>query len=142
VIAGIASFVFIPLLAVFFAHLIWAFGAKWPMQDRDMLARTVIGLDGAPRMPPRLVTLVFALLTLYAGVVALALSDPTPSATDIAVGSALAVLLLVRGGAGYTAQWRKWRPAQPFAAMDRKYYSPLALYLGAGFAFLVIWRFV
>jgi hypothetical protein len=141
-IAGIASLLFIPLLAVAFAHLLWGFGGKWPMQNREMLARTVIGFKGGTRMPPRLFTLVFGLVAFAAGIVALSLSDPAVGLTTQIVGGLLAVVLLARGIAGYTPKWRAWRPEQPFSAMDRKYYSPLALYLGLGFFILTVWRFV
>ena len=141
-IAGIASLVFIPLLAVAFAHLLWGFGGKWPMQNREMLAKTVIGFKDGSRMPPKLFTLVFGLAAFAAGIVALSLSDPAVGITTQIIGAVLALLLLARGIAGYTPKWRAWRPEEPFAAMDRKYYSPLTLYLGLGFVILVVWRFV
>ena len=141
-IAGIASLLFIPILAVAFAHLLWAFGGKWPMQNREMLARTVIGIAGVTRMPPFAYTFVYALAAFAAGIVALSLSDAAVGITSQVIGAVLAVLLLARGIAGYTPKWRAWRSEQPFSAMDRKYYSPLAIYLGLGFFILTVWRFV
>ena len=52
-IPGIASLIFVPLLAIFFAHIMWAFGSTWPVADEQALARTVIGIRNTTRMPSR-----------------------------------------------------------------------------------------
>jgi hypothetical protein len=139
-IAGIASLVFIPLLAIGFAHLVWAFGSTWPVRSEDLLVRTVIGRPGRTRMP-RLLSALIAVGVLAAGVIALSLADPAVGPVILTLGGALAVLFLVRGVAGYTSAWRQRTPVEPFRSMDRKVYSPLCLALGAGFVFLVLWRF-
>lgn len=140
-IAGIASLIFIPLLSVALAHLLWALGNTYPVRTRELLARTVIGTKGEPRMPPRLFTGLFGLLAFAAGIVALSLSDPGAGAGVIAAGVVLALLLCARGIAGYMRFWSDWRPEEPFRSMNRKFYSPLSLTLGVGFLFLVLWRF-
>ena len=140
-IAGIASLVFIPLLAISAAHLIWAFGGTYPASSKELLARTVIGMPGRTSVP-RLPSALIAILIFAAGIIALALSDPAAGMTVISLGVVLAIVFLVRGAAGYTRAWAARTPIEPFRSMDRKFYSPLSLALGAGFVFLIVWRFV
>jgi hypothetical protein len=139
-IAGIASLVFIPLLAASFAHLVWAFGGTWPVRNEELLVRTVIGRPGRTRMP-RLPAVLVAVSVLAAGVIALSLADPAVGPVILTLGGALAALFLMRGAAGYTEAWQRRTPVEPFRSMDRKVYSPLCLALGVGFVFLVLWRF-
>lgn len=49
---------------------------------------------------------------------------------------AVAALHLVRGAATYTRRWRTLTPQEPFATLDRLYFGPLSLLLGAGFVLL------
>jgi len=139
-IPGIASLVFIPLLAVFIAHLMWAFGSSWPVADRRTLARTVVGRPGIARMPSRLLTFLLALAIFAAGIVALMLTDPNPNGGLTAIGALAGAVFVFRGILGYLPQWRALTPEQPFATLDRRVYSPLCLFIGAGFVFLVVWR--
>jgi hypothetical protein len=53
------------------------------------------------------------------------------------IGAGLALLFLARGVAGYHPAWRRIHPVEPFAGLDRSLYSPLCLFIGAGFALLV-----
>ena len=139
-IAGIASLVFIPLLAIFFAHIIWAFGGTYPASSHELLAKTVIGMPGRTRVP-RLASGAIALAILAAGLIALSLADPDPGLPALLLGGALALVFLGRGAIGYTQFWRERTPVEPFRTMDRKFYSPLCLALGLGFLFLVFWRY-
>ena len=141
-IAGIASLVFIPLLAAFFAHFLWAVGSTWPAKNEELLAHTVIGDAGRTRMPPRPVTALIAFAILAAGLVALSLADPEPGTAMLILGAIMALVFLGRGAVGYTRFWAKRASAEPFRTLDRKFYSPLCLALGVGFVFLVSWRFV
>ena len=138
--AGIASLVFIPLLAVFFAHAIWTFGGTWPATDEQTLARTVVGTPGITRMPPRWMAGLVAILILGAGFWALFLSDPAPNSLLTLGGAVLAAIFLARGIAGYTTKWRALTPEEPFASFDKKVYAPLCLWVGVGFTILTIWR--
>jgi len=138
-IAGIASFVFIPLLAITFAHLMWAFGSTWPVQDRRTLASTVIGRPGAD-MPPRLIIFGVAVLVFTSGIWALAMTDPGDGLALTLGGMGFSAMYLTRGIAGFTPHWRRLTPEEPFATFERKLYAPLCLGIGAGFLFLVIWR--
>lgn len=138
----IAAFMFIPLLAVSVAHLLWAMGRTWPIRDGKLLAQTVIGAPGIERVP-RLPSLIVAAATLAAGIFALSLADHTSGGAWLSVlGLVCAAVFLVRGFAGYTAKWATMTPDPIFRLNDRRVYSPLCLFLGAGFLVLVIMRLV
>ena len=138
----IAAITFIPLLAIAIAHFMWSMGMSWPIRDKAMLARTVIGRPGATRVP-RLASLLIAFLVLAAGIVGLALADKTGGGIWLTlVGAVLAAVFLARGAIGYTAGWRAQFPEEPFASLDRRNYSPLSLFIGAGFLLLVLMRLI
>lgn len=138
--AGISSLIFIPLLMVFFAHMMWAFGGTWPADDEKTLARTVVGARDITQMPPRWMSALVALLIITAGMWALFLSDPTPNLVLTLGGAALTLIFVGRGIAAYTKPWRAIVPEEPFATFDKKVYGPLCLWVGLGFAILTIWR--
>ncbi len=136
----VASIVFVILLTVGLAHLLWSIGSRWPIKDPELLARTVVGRPGVSRVP-RLASLVVAVLVLAAGVSALSLADHDAGDWWLtAIGVALAIVFIGRGALGYTAGWRAQFPLEPFATNDRRVYSPLCLIVGAGFLILVIMR--
>jgi hypothetical protein len=137
----IGSLTFLPLLMVATATLLWAFGATWPIRSRELLAQTVIGTPGVARMPNRLLLLVIALLALAIGLAALSLADHDSGGPGLtALGALCAIAFLARGVLGYTAAWRARFPTEPFATLDRRNYSPLALWVGVGFVLLVLMR--
>jgi hypothetical protein len=114
------------------------FGSSWPIRDQMLLAQTVVGTPGISRMPNRLLTLVVSLLLLAAGIIALSLADHESGGIGLTLaGVVLAMAFLARGVLGYTAGWRARHPVEPFATLDRKNYSPLCLWIGAGFLILV-----
>lgn len=135
--AGIASLIFIPLLAIFFAHVVWAFGGAWPVRDRALLARTINGYAGVTRVS-RLAAAGFAIGAFAAGIVALNLSDPVRTWPLSALGFALTAGFALRGGLAYTQFWVRLTPEEPFRSLDRKVYAPLSLALAAGFLILTI----
>lgn len=138
----IASIVFVILLTVALAHLLWAIGSGWPIKDPELLARTVIGRPGITRVP-RFASLVIAVLVLAAGVFSLSLADHDAGDWWLTlIGLALAALFLGRGALGYTSGWRSQFPLEPFVTNDRRVYSPLCLIVGAGFLILVIMRLI
>ena len=138
----VAALIFVVLLAVAIAHLMWAIGSPWPIRDPELLARTVIGKPGVTRVP-RFASLVVAILVLAAGVLALSLADHAAGGVGLTViGVVLAAVFLGRGAIGYTERWRTAFPVEPFATLDRKNYSPLCLALGAGYLLLVIMRLI
>ena len=138
---AISSFMFIALLAVAFAQILWAFGNTWPIRDEKLLAQTVVGTAGIERMPPRRNSFAIGVFTFVSGVVALSLADHDSGGSLLTVvGFALGLVFLARGVAGYTAWWAVRTPEPNFRFNDRRVYSPLSLLLGAGFVALAILR--
>jgi hypothetical protein len=138
----VASTVFVTLLTAALAHLLWAIGSRWPIKDPELLAKTVIGKPGVTRVP-RLFSLLVAIATFAAGVVALSLADHDAGdwwLTGLGVG--LAAVFLGRGVLGYSAAFKARYPLEPFATNNLRVYSPLCLIVGAGFLILVIMRLI
>lgn len=139
----IAALMFVALLAVATAHLVWSFGGTWPIRSEKLLAQTVVGFKDIERMPPRLASFAVSVVTLAAGIVALSLADhDSGGATLSLLGLFLAAVFLARGAAGYTAWWASRTPEPNFRLNDRRVYSPLCLLLGLGFVALVILRLI
>ena len=137
----IAAFMFILLLAIATAHLLWSVGRTWPIRGEKLLAQTVVGTPDIQRMPPRLASFAIALATLAAGILAMALADHESGGLPLTVlGLPLAAIFLGRGIIGYTAWWAAKTPEPNFRLNDRRVYSPVCLFLGAGFLALVILR--
>ena len=137
----VGSLTFVPLLMVALAHFTWALGSTWPIRNETLLAQTVIGRPGVTRMPNRFATFVVSLLVIAAGIIALSLADHSSGGWPLtALGVVLAVLFIARGILGYTPAWRARFPTEPFATLDRRNYSPLCLWVGAGFLILVLMR--
>ena len=138
----VASIVFVILLAVSLAHLLWSVGSRWPIKDPELLAKTVIGRPGVTRVP-RLASFVIAALVFAAGILALSLADHDAGDWWLTlIGAGLAVVFLGRGALGYTAGWRAQFSLEPFVTNDRRVYSPACLIVGAGFLILVIMRLI
>ena len=138
----VASTIFVILLAVSFAHLLWSIGSRYPIKDPELLAKTVIGRPGVVRVP-RLVSLVVAILTLAAGLFALSLADHDAGAWWLSItGVVLAAVFLGRGALGYSAAFQSRYSLEPFVTNNRRVYSPLCLIVGAGFLILVIMRLI
>lgn len=139
----VSSLIFVALLAVAIAHFLWSIGRTWPIRDEALLAKTVVGVPGITRMPPKIATFGVAIATLTAAIVALALADDVSGGPWLsALGVALALVFFARGVIGYTAWFARLTPEEPFRTLDRRNYSPLCLLLGAGFATLAIMRFL
>lgn len=137
----IAAFMFIALLAIATAHFIWSLGKTWPIRQEKLLAQTVVGFRGVERMPPKMASFGIAVLTLGAGILALALADHDSGGLPLTLtGLPLAALFLARGLLGYTTWWVEKTPEPNFRLNDARVYSPLCLFLGAGFVALVIMR--
>ena len=138
----VAAVVFIPLLAIAIAHFVWSLGGSWPIRDKAMLPKVVLGIPGATRVP-RLASFVVSVAILAAGVVALALADHTAGSIWLTLlGVVLGAVFVARGILGYTSRWRAKFTEEPFATLDRRNYSPLCLILGAGFWLLVLMRLI
>ncbi len=137
-----ASILFLCLITVALAHFVWAFGGTWPIRDHKLLAATVIGREGVDKVP-RLASLLVAILVLIAAAIGSALADTASGGLPLTLlGLALGVLFGARGLVGYTAVWRRRFPREPFATLDRKFYSPLCLVVAVCFLVLVVMRLI
>ena len=136
----IAALIFVLVLAVGIAHLLWAIGSRWPIRDPELLARTVIGRPGVTRVS-RGNALLRGVVALVIALVAPAVADHDAGGIGLTLlGAVIAVALIARGVLGYTAGWRAAHPVEPFATLDRRNYSPAYVIIGVGFALLVIMR--
>ena len=137
-----ASILFLCLITVSLAHFVWAFGGTWPIRDHKLLAATVIGREGVDKVP-RLASLLVAILVLVAAAIGASLGDEASGGLPLTlIGAALALLFGARGLLGYTEGWRRRYPREPFAALDRKFYSPLCLVVAVCFLVLVVMRLI
>ncbi|MEO7222788.1 MAG: DUF3995 domain-containing protein [Devosia sp.] len=137
----VASLTFVPLLMVACAHFLWSLGRTWPIRNEVLLAQSVVGTPGITQMPNKLLIFVVSLLILASGIVALALADHASGGWWLTVlGALLAIVFIGRGVLGYTEVWRERFPTEPFATLDRRNYSPLCFWIGAGFVILVVMR--
>ncbi|MBO6509762.1 MAG: DUF3995 domain-containing protein [Roseibium sp.] len=146
----VALFLFVVLLCVAVLHLYWALGGLWPAGDEAALARMVVGVKNMEEMPGTALTIVVAALIATAGVLPLVftgiLPDPVSgllpavfqSYLPLVMLGALALVFLARGTLSYTSYFRKMEAVEPFVTLDRNYYAPLCLLLGAGFALLAL----
>jgi len=127
-------------------HVYWGIGGIWPGSDPRSCARAVVGIAGIEAMPSMSASLAVAAAIIAAALVALALGGlfASPFEQVPLAGAALFIglVFLGRGIAGFTPAWRRLTPEMPFARLDMRYYSPLCLVIGAGFAFLALQGFV
>ena len=137
------------LLVLAALHAYWGLGGFWPGTDALSLSRTVAGFDAvakplsAATKPPSsamcfMVALALALAALFALILGGVTANPFPLFILAPATLILTLVFLGRGVAGFTAAWRRHTPMQPFARLDRLYYSPLCLLIGAGFLTLAI----
>ena len=119
-------------------HFSWAFGATWPAPAGQPLA---IYVTPGTRWPGRRLTLAVAAAIFLAALIVLSSRARLPAPWDmIAAGAYFAVTLvfLVRGVAGYfPALWRS-SEGLPFHRLNRAFYSPLCLAIGAGLAIYIL----
>jgi hypothetical protein len=138
--AIIAWSIFIVLTATAAVHVAWGFGVRWPRKTEAELVTTVIGhkRDTMP-LPLHCYLAAGAIFTL--GEIALMLAGlvqtPSPRWLILFAGAGAALVFAGRGVAGYVPAWRARHPREPFASLDRHYYSPLCLMLAAGFVVLL-----
>ena len=128
------------LAAIAALHAYWGIGGVWPgARSRPICARRVVGFRGSThdaQSPVACFAVARALLLAIAALVLggiIARPFPIRHAGPLQ-RSAIALVFLGRGIAGFTPAWRRLTPEQPFARLDVRYYSPLCLLIGAGFA--------
>ena len=133
--------IFLILGAISLLHLYWAFGGFWPGHDASSLANTVVGTKNMTTMPSTGVTIFVAACIFAAALLPLMWSAQIPYIIPQGlVWAGMWIVLFVfvsRGILGLSPFFNELSPMQPFASLNRKYYSPLCLLLGAGFASLI-----
>ncbi len=138
----LAFSIFAILAVVSLIHFYWALGGLWPGTDPKSLANTVIGVPNMERLPPASVTIVVSVAILAAALWPLmwrGLIDlPLPQFLVWLGMWVLIVVFVGRGIVGFMPFFKKSNSAQPFANLNARYFSPLCLLLGAGFATLMI----
>lgn len=146
----IAVVLFAVLFCVAAVHAYWAMGGLWPARNEAALARMVVGVKDLQKMPGAALTLVVSVLIAVAGGLPLyftglldfpiSVSLPASvleAAPSIVLGG-LAFIFLARGMLSYTGHFQKMEAEEPFVTLDRRYYAPLCLSLGLGFAWLAL----
>lgn len=123
-------------------HGLWALGSTWPAQSEKHLARMVVGTPGVKAMPVRLVTGLVAIGIFASALLPLMWRGLIPyphmiPQTILWLGMwALALLFLLRGAGSYLPLMNEME--QPFARLNKLYFSPLIFIIGVGFLILVL----
>jgi hypothetical protein len=142
---SLALIVFAVLTAIAALHAAWGLKILWPATSEEKLVAMVVGAKGRRTMPPPLSCFIVAAAIFLQGLIALLaagwIAAPIPRSIVSLFALLCAAVFIARGIAGFTAGWRARYPQQPFARLDREYYSPLCLALGAGFILLTLYSF-
>lgn len=137
----LALLLFVVLVLIAAIHAYWAFGGLWPAATEQELVNTVIGAPNMTGMPSTWSTLVVAFLVLLTAFTALAAGGIVPASPQwllrVITAGAAAVFFL-RGVGGYFFEKVAWVPDEPFATLNRTFYSPLCLAIAAGFFLLAL----
>ena len=138
----IALILAIILWALAALHVYWGVGGVWPGTDVRSCARAIAGFRGIEAMPSMQAASAVAAALGFAGLLAFRLAGHgaglLPANLALLGGTLAIVVFAGRGLAGYLPAWRRLTPEMPFARYDVRYYSPLCLVLGAGFAILTL----
>ena len=130
------------LLLITALHVYWGIGGIWPGRDPASCARAVVGFRGVDEMPSPAASLAMALClllaTLWPPALAGVFATPFPPGGLATVAVLFGLIFLVRGVLGFLPFWRRLTPEQPFARLDRSFYSPLCLLVGLAFLLLCI----
>jgi Protein of unknown function (DUF3995) len=136
----IALAIFLLLTAIAGIHVLWGIGVRWPRKTEAELVTAVIG-HKRDTMPSPNQCYLAALAIFIPGAIALMLAGlvqtPLPPWLVLLAGTGAALVFAGRGIAGYVPAWRALHPREPFASLDRHYYSPFCLLLAAGLAVLL-----
>jgi uncharacterized membrane protein len=139
----LALIVFAVLTTIAALRAAWGLKIFWPAASEQKLVAMAIGQKGRRRIPPPWQCFIVAAAVFLQGVIALIAANWIAAPIERSIVVLLALLcaagFIVRGVAGFTAGWRARYPQQPFAALDREYYSPLCLALGAAFVLLALY---
>jgi hypothetical protein len=137
----LAAILALILAAIAALHAYWGAGGLWPAADERVLAGIVVGDSRMKRMPPPALCILVAAAIATTAVWPLLLvgwkETAEPYGFVKAVGYIILAVFLLRGIAGFVPAWRRKHPVEPFASLDRRYYSPLCLLIAAGYAILL-----
>ncbi len=138
----VSILIFITLSIVALIHAYWAFGGHWPGHDEQSLVRSVVGTKGLTTMPPFWLTMIVVPLIFIAGLFPLFWIGILPwflPSILLSLGMFVVTsVFLLRGLFSYTPMARNMGFEEPFNTLDKKYYAPLCLVIGAGFTFLLL----
>lgn len=138
----IAIAIFLTLSAAAALHLYWAAGGYWPAQSKETLAQTVIGSKGTRHLPPPWLTVLVAVAIFLAGLLPLlwvaSAGQILPEALLKFAAITLFAIFTLRGIASYTRFFRRLHGEEPFASLDRRYFGPLCLLIGAGMGVILL----
>lgn len=138
----IAAALSLVMAAVAAIHAYWAMGGLWPGRTEQELIDTVVGEKGRTLMPP--VWLTAIITALFAGIAAWPLFLApiavriVPQGFVAAATFLLAAVFLLRGFASYIPAVARLNAVEPFATLNRRYYAPLCIILGAGYLALAL----
>ena len=128
----LALLLFLAVFALSLVHFYWSRGSHWPMESEEALARAVVG-DGRRRMPGRLPCLAVSFILCMAAIFPLCALDPASRLPVRHISGVIAGVFVARGIAGYSPTWRRHFRDEPFATLDKRYYSPLCILLGLAY---------
>jgi hypothetical protein len=122
------------LLLIAAVHVLWAVGFWWPIRDEERLVAAVVGTRNATRMPGPIPCALVAVALITAA------WWPWFAPGWLRQGGLvlLATVFLIRGILPWRAGWRRMTSQEPFRTLDSRYYGPLCLALGLGFAGLAL----
>jgi hypothetical protein len=133
----IAIAVSLVMAAVAAIHVYWGLGGLWPGNSLQDLANIVVGDKNMTRMPPAWLTLsvsaVLVGVVLWPLVLAPIAVRFLPLWLIATATYLLAAVFLVRGFASYVPAVARLNDVEPFATLNRRYYGPLCIALGAGY---------
>ena len=119
-------------------HVYWAFGGIWPAKTRVQLADTVIGHQEMPGFLPTIVVAIlmfglagFGPLLVWGGFAFL----ESPIANWMAW--AISAVFFLRALSTVAMPWFI-EASEPFRSLDKRFYAPLCVVLGIGYACLAL----
>lgn len=132
--AVVAAVLVAVLLGLAVIHLLWAIGYWWPIRDERRLVAAVVGTRNATRMPGAI-----PCALVVVGLIAAAWWPWfAPDVVRRAGLVVLATVFLIRGILPMRPGWRRLTSQEPFRTYDSRFYGPLCLALGFGFAGLAL----
>jgi hypothetical protein len=123
-------------------HTLWGFGVTFPAANEQQLARMVVGKRGITKMPSMTACLFVAVSLFAFAFLALVLGQhvhlPVSKWLVALAGAGAALVFTGRGVVGILPAFERALPEQPFLTLNRRFYSPLIILIGVGFALLTL----